>query len=70
MVRGKPLDLVGVARPHIDFLVAEHQRCSGGLARARIEYPDLHAEDLAVPFGGTRHVGDIDDEMIERVDLD
>src|SRR5207248_2036946 len=31
---------------------------------------DLHAEDPAVPLGGTRHVGNIDHEMIERIHLD
>src|SRR6202022_3242609 len=70
MVRGEPLDLVGVARPYIDFLVAEDQRCPGRLALARVEHLDLHAEDFSVPFGGARHVRDIDHEMIERVDFE
>src|SRR5215207_3093130 len=70
MVGGEPLDLVGAARPHIDFLVAEHQRGPRRLARAGIEHLDLHAENLPVPLGGTRHVGHIDDEMVERVNPD
>src|SRR6266566_2059007 len=70
MVRGEPLDLVGTKRSHIDFLVAEDQRGPRRLAGTRIEYPDLHAEDFPIPLGGARHVGDIDDEMIERVNLD
>src|SRR5580704_10053429 len=70
MVSREPLDLAGVARPDIDFLVAEHQRCAGCPAGTGVEHPDLHAEDFSVPFGRARHVGDIDDEMIERVDLD
>src|SRR5687768_1558757 len=37
VIRGEPLDLVSAARPHIDLLVAERQRCPRGLARARIE---------------------------------
>jgi hypothetical protein len=70
VIRREPFDLVGIARPHVDLLVAEQQRGPRRLARARIEYLDLHAEDPAVPLGGTRHVGDIDHEMIERIDLD
>jgi len=70
VVGGEPLDLVGVARPHVDFLVAEDQRGPRRLALARIEHPDLHAEDLCVPFGGTRDIGDVDHEMIEGVDFD
>jgi hypothetical protein len=35
---------------------------------ARIEYSDLHAEDLSVPFRCPRDIGDIDHDMIERVD--
>src|ERR1700734_2708243 len=70
MIRGEPLTRVGLARPHVDFLVAENQRRPFCLARARIEYPDLHAEYLAIPLAGARHVGDIDDDVIERIDLD
>ena len=44
-------------RPHVDLLVAEHQRGPRRLAVARIEHLDLHAEDLAVPLGRARHVG-------------
>src|SRR4030088_1533553 len=62
MIRGEPLDLVGIARPHVDFLVAEDQRCPGGLAGARIEHGDLHAEDPLVPLRRARHVGHIDHE--------
>src|ERR1700733_540313 len=70
MVRREPLGLVGVAWPHIDFLVAENQRRPGRVAVAGIEQPDLHAEYLPIPLGGTRDIGDIDHQMIERVDLD
>ena len=59
-----------IARPHIDFLIAEDQRRPGRLAWARIEHPDLDAEDFLVPLRGARHVGDIDDDMIERVHFD
>src|SRR6266436_4179932 len=61
---------VGIAWPHIDLLMAEHQRRPWRFARARIEHPDLHAEDFLVPLRGMGHVGDVDDDMIERVDLD
>src|SRR5258708_27341414 len=44
MIRREPLDLVGIAWPHIDLLMAEHQRRPWRLARTRIENPDLHAE--------------------------
>src|SRR6266702_327014 len=70
MIRREPFDLVGIARPHVDLLVAEQQRCPRRLVRARIEHLDLHAENPAVPLGGTRHVGDIDHEMIECIHLD
>src|SRR4051794_37112012 len=70
VVGGEPLDLVGAARPHVDLLIAEHQRGSRCLARTGIEYADLHAEDGAIPFGGARHVGDVDHEMVEGVHLD
>src|ERR1700687_1274604 len=70
MVGGEPLDLVGVARPHINLLVAEDKRCPRRLAGAGIEYGDLHAEDLLVPLRGARHIGDVDHEMIEGMDFD
>src|SRR5450631_2780542 len=70
MVGSEPLDLVGVARPHIDLLVAEGQRGPGRTAVARIEHLDLHVEYLPIPLGGTCDVRDIDHQMIERVDLD
>src|SRR5450631_2100949 len=70
MIRSEPLDLVRIPRPHIDLLIAEHQRRPWRFARARIEHPDLHAEDFLVPLRGIGHVGDVDDDMIERVDLD
>ena len=40
------------------------------LSVARIEHFDVHAEDFSIPFRGTRHVGDVDHEMIERMDFD
>src|SRR4051812_39543149 len=49
-VRSEPLDLVGIARAHIDLLVTEYQRGARRLAAARIEHPDLHAEHLVVPL--------------------
>src|SRR5450759_2321364 len=70
MVGGEPLDLVGAARPHVDLPVAEHQRRARRFARAGIEHLDLHAEDFLVPLGGTRHIADIDHEMIELGNLD
>src|ERR1700683_2906313 len=70
MIGREPLDLAGVARPHIDFLVAEHQGGAGSPAGPRVEHLDLHAEDFSVPLGRARHVSDIDDEMVERMDLD
>src|ERR1700722_5982512 len=70
MVGGEPFDLVGVARPHVDLLVAEHQRRPRRLAGAGIEHPDLHAEDFLVPLRRARHVGNIDHEMIDRAYLD
>src|SRR6201992_1004275 len=70
VIRGEPLHLVGAARPDVDLLIAEQERGSRRLARAGVEHLDLHAEDLAVPLGGSRDVGDIDHEMVERVDFD
>jgi hypothetical protein len=70
MVGRKPVDLVGVARPHIDLLVAEHKRGPRYPALARIEHLDLHAEDFLIPLNRARHVGDIDHEMIDRVHFD
>src|SRR2546430_453242 len=69
MVGGEPFHLVGAVGPHIDLLVAEHQGGPRRLARTRIEHPDLHAENGCVPFCGTRDVGNIYHEMIERVDF-
>src|SRR5579872_3599846 len=70
MIGGEPLDLVGDARPHIDLLNTEHQRRPDRLAMAGIEHSHLHPEHLLIPIDGARHVGDIDHDMIERVDLD
>src|SRR5205807_9907022 len=70
MIGGEPLDLVGALGPHVDLLAAEHERGARRLALARIEHLHLHAEDCPVPFGRARDVGDIDHEMIERMDLD
>src|SRR5947207_15978765 len=69
MVRSQPFDLVGIARPHIDFLIAEHQRGPFRFAVAGIEYLDLHAENLSVPLRCPRDIGDIDHDMIESADL-
>src|SRR3954454_7371438 len=67
---GEPLDLVGVVRPYIDLLIAEHERGSRHLALARIEHPDLHAENGVVPIGRPRHVRNIDHEMVDRAYFD
>src|SRR5882762_8413450 len=69
MIGGEPFHLVGIARPHIDLLVAEHQRGARRPARARIEYLDLHSQHLAIPLRGAGDVGDIDDAVIEGVYL-
>jgi hypothetical protein len=66
MVRGEPLDLIGISWPHVDFLVAKDQRRPRRLAVAWIEHLYLHAKYLVVPLGGTRDIADIDNEMIER----
>src|SRR5882724_5670689 len=70
MVGREPLRLVGIKWPHIDLLVAEDQRGPGCLAFARIEHPDLHAEDCSIPLRRARHVRNIDHQVIERVDLE
>src|SRR5215831_3876619 len=69
MVGGEPLDLIGILGPHIDLLIAEHQR-RARLALAWIEHLHLHAEYRPVPFGGPRDVGDVDHEVIESMNFD
>src|SRR4029078_9767574 len=56
--------------PHVDLLGAEHQRGPRRFAVPWIEHPDLHAKDLSIPIGATRHIAHIDDEMIDRAYLD
>src|SRR5215475_12870356 len=56
MVGGEPFGLVGTLWPHIDLLVAEHQRCPLRLSLSGIEHHSLHAEGFLVPRDRTRNV--------------